>query len=144
MQIDGLPVENAVKPLSISITNGDIKRSKRKSPENCPTATACSRQLKVSDVRIHLARSYLRYNGKWVRYVTPNALRNEAMAYDRGGKFAPGDYMLYAVEPSKRDRRGEPNGKKRKKRSYRKVVGSNHILTDVRRNGNVRSERPKR
>jgi hypothetical protein len=122
--IDEKIVVNAKKSVILHITDGDISKAKKKKPDSCAAAIACRRQMHVAEARVHLGRTYLRNNGKWVRYLTSDALRSELIAFDKGGKFEPGDYPIYRIQPSKAT--GKQQGsRKYKKRShiYHRVIG---------------------
>ena len=128
--IDGKPVIDGKRPLSFTVTGGDIKGADRKRPENCVIARACRRELKAEEVRVHLSRTYVRTNeGNWQRYITPKDLRSELIAYDRGGSFASGEYTLPAPQPSKQlgKKRG---GKKFVRRGNKRKKP--HVVTDIR------------
>ena len=127
MKINGLPVKDGRKTIELLVTSGDIKRSTVKDPTNCAAAVACRRDFGASEARVHIGRTYLRFNGHWERYTTSPRLRAEIVAFDRGGKFQPGTYQLKKMQPSrKKDKhRGGKEGDGKKRRSY-------HVLTNVR------------
>ncbi len=140
--IDGKPVIDAKRPITITVNPKDIATADIKKPDSCAFAQACRRELKVKEVRVHLGRVYLRNNeNNWVRYLTPHNLRNEIIAFDRGGKFIAGEFQLMAPTPTKK--LGKAKGsltnktrayKLRKKRDsapgYKKRPY--HVMTDVR------------
>lgn len=100
--IDDMPIFNARHALTIHVRPGDISRADKKHPDACAVARACRRELHCADVRVHLGRVYVRQNkGSWQRYLTPRSLRTEIIAFDRGGTFMPGEYVLSAPQPSK-------------------------------------------
>lgn len=133
--IDGLPVIDARRALKLHITPEHVKRASRKRPDNCAIAQTCLATPGVKEVRIHLSRAYLRSNSKnWQRFLVSPVLRSEIIAFDRGGKFAPGDYVLHKVTPTKRLGKRQGGNKKpgtaryqggHKRRAY-------HVVTDVR------------
>ena len=134
-EIDGLPVLNATKPIELIITEKDCKGGNRKHPDTCAAAVALQREFHASEVRVHLSRVYIKTTpDKWVRYITTRPLRTEIIAFDRGGKFAPGTYHLLGVRKSMRTR----NGKKQKppKRPGAFPQKGNrtkrHVVSDVR------------
>jgi len=89
LAIDGIPVTDALKPLMLHVLAGDCKGA---IPEACDfrCRSRHQRELGAIDCRVHLGRVYIRQNkGNWQRYGTPNSLRNEIIAFDRGGQFAP-------------------------------------------------------
>jgi hypothetical protein len=128
MKINGLPVKNAKKPVLLHILPKDIAASKSKKPDNCAAAVACKRQLGATEARVHVGRTFLRFNGHWDRYYTSKALRAEIVAFDRGGKFEPGEYMLSPVNKKRVKQTAYPKktGKKVKKRA------KYHVLTNIR------------
>lgn len=102
-QIDNLPIIDAKMPISLSITQKDIDSARVKAPNACAAAVACKKKLHAREVRVHLSRIYVRYNDQnWMRYMTPRSLRSEIVAFDRGGKFEAGDFVLSAPQPSKK------------------------------------------
>lgn len=128
--IDGKPCFDAKKPIVLHITKQDVARANVKKPDTCAVAQTCLRKKGVKEVRIHLSRAYVRFNAtNWQRFMVPTALRSEIVSFDRGGRFSPGDYSLYAPEPSKKlgaDKRKRPSAPKgNRRRKY-------HQLTDVR------------
>lgn len=132
MKINNLNVVDAKKTITILVGKTDIRNAKVKDPANCAAALACKRQLHSTDVRVHVGRTYVRKGGKWVRYLTSRSLRSELVAFDRGGKFEPGEYTLYAMKPSSRTGKRQGSDKPKK---YRKKVRIYHTLTGVRPRG---------
>lgn len=132
--IDGLPIMDAKKPVKLIINDNDINKADPKEPKDCAVARACRRGLHVKEVRVHLGRVYLRQNeGNWVRYMTPRYLRSEIIAFDRGGKFVPGEYTLQAPGPSRRTKKAQ-GSKKSKSRPVKSKTKRRapHVVTDVR------------
>lgn len=131
-EIDGIKVEDGKVPLTLNVRRIDAARASRKEPDRCAVARACYRELHATEVRVHLSRVYVRTNGTYKRYCTPPCLRNEIIAFDRGGQFAPGQYTLTVPGPARRltgKQRGGvkthrvPTGRKRRKP---------HVVSDVR------------
>lgn len=130
--IEGMPVIDGKRPLKLKITANDCRKGDPKDPSSCAIARACRRELHVAEARVHLSRVYIRATGakSWTRYNTPAALRQEIIAFDRGGSFAPGEHIIPIVIPSKKltgKRQGGPGGGKksahpRKRRAYHKVA----------------------
>jgi hypothetical protein len=100
MRINGLKVVDAKKQLKIRITPQDIRDGDSKDPAMCAAALACKRDLKATDARVHVSRTYIKLNGQWLRFQTPSSLRSEVVAFDRGGKFFPGEYVISPMSPS--------------------------------------------
>lgn len=111
--IDGLPVKNMTKPIKLTITAADCTRGKARMPNSCAAALAATRQVpNCGEARVHLNRIYLRLGKVWWRGRVPNALRTEIAAFDKGGQFAPGNFMINPISPSERpigERTGGPD-----------------------------------
>lgn len=134
MKINGLPVTDASKPLTIKITAGDCKKGDSKEPQSCAAAQAALRQTSASEARVHISRTYLKFGKKWVRYQTPAALRQEIVSFDKGTGFSPGEYVLRAIPPSEIALRGGRAGStpklKRGRPGHHRA--KSHMLKDVR------------
>ena len=133
--IDGKPVLDAKRAITLTITPNDIAKADRKEPVDCAVARACRRELHAKEARVHLGRVYVRMNeGNWQRFLTPKALRSEIIAFDRGGSFEPGTFVLSAPTPSK-VATGKRRGGKTPIKKARRVTGAKrvrHVVTDVR------------
>lgn len=110
---------------------GSVKNAKA-----CAAAVALCRQPDVEAARVHLSRVYIKHKREgWVRYATPPALRNEIIAFDRGGAFAPGEYKLSPLQPTIRNR---PNAPKKAYKAAKKKVPQRgnrakpHVVSGVR------------
>jgi len=121
LKIDGMPVHDAKSRVVIEINREDINAGKSKEPSSCAAARACLRQVpKCTSVRVYKSRTYLKIDNKWFRYHTPNSMRLEIVAFDRGTNFLPGVYVLSPMQPSHRglgksqSKTKAPNGKKKK------------------------------
>src|SRR5262245_60716231 len=101
MKIDGLPVVDALRSVILHINKGDVAKGRKKSPSKCAAPLARIREFKVKEARVHLGRTYVRVNDKWIRYLTPHSLRSEMIAFDRGGSFDPGEHRLMKMQPSR-------------------------------------------
>lgn len=135
MAIDGKPVMDAKRSLKLIITKNDCARASIKEPQDCAAARAIRRELHAKECRVHLGRVYVRTNeSNWQRYVTPDALRSEIIAFDRGGAFSPGEYVLAPLPPSKRTGKQYGADKKpaKKKRGGKKRRRTPHFVRDVR------------
>jgi hypothetical protein len=95
--IDGMPLVDADKPVTIHITETDCERGSKKDPGKCAAALALKRDTACDESRVHLACTYLRFGDKWLRYATPSALKAEIISFDRGGGFYPGDFRLHPM-----------------------------------------------
>lgn len=119
-KINGLPVKDGKKSISIMVTPQDIKRAHVKDPTMCVAALACRRELGCTEARVHIGRTYLRFNGHWDRYITSPNLRTEIVSFDRGGKFTPGEYALLKMQPSRRTDKSRDYNKPRKRKLKRR------------------------
>lgn len=129
--IDGLPVTDAKRPMTLHISKRDCSYGNPKHPDTCAAAKCIKREYKAIDCRVHVSRVYIRQNnGNWLRYVAPQALRTEVIAFDRGGRFMPGEYLLSPPKPSKpRKYRAPKKGGKRKSNGHRMKA---HVVEDIR------------
>ena len=121
MKINGLPVKDAKASIDLTIVPKDVKNASRKDQTDCVVAVACKRDLGCTEARVHMGRTYLRFNGHWTRYLTPLKLRSEIISFDRYGKFVPGEYKLLKMQPHRKldYKRKRPTGPhKLKKRAY--------------------------
>lgn len=129
--IDGLPVINAKRPVKLTVTEKDCKGGNPKNPDSCAIARCMMREFHASEVRVHLSRAYVKTTpDKWVRYITTKPLRTEIVAFDRGGTFAPGEYHLSAITPSKQVRKHKKT--KKPGTGTRAKPVKRHVVTDVR------------
>ena len=99
-KIDGEPVGNAAVAIRLTITAADIQKGAPLNPNACAVALGACRQLpQVTAAKAHLGCIYLRFKGQrgWRRYRTSLALAREIVAFDRGGKFYPGEYDLLPI-----------------------------------------------
>lgn len=131
-EIDGKIIVDAKRSVTLHISKADVAKSDRKRPESCAAANCIKRELHAKEVRVHLSRVYIRTNeGNWQRYVTPDNLRSEIIAFDRGGSFAPGEYKLIPFQPSHRLAKKRKSGKSGKfpQRGNRQKP---HVVKDVR------------
>jgi hypothetical protein len=144
MEINGKKVVDATKPVLIHITERDATDGDNKNPSGCAAARAVKRDLpECVSARVHIGRVYVETPKRWIRYETPDALRTEIVAFDRGGTFQPGAYKLQV--PAKRDyskstsgaqSNGGSRGKNAKKRAKTLVAKiKRHELSGIRPKG---------
>lgn len=135
-EIDGLPVVDAKSPITLHITADHVKRASRKRPNSCAIAQTCLARPGVKEVRIHLSRAYIRSGlANWKRFFVSKTLRSEIIAFDRGGRFSPGDYILHVATKSHKlgaMRGGESGQTKPHETRGKNKRRSPHIVTDVR------------
>lgn len=137
MEINGAKVVDATKKVVIKITNQDCKKGNTKDPGACAAALACLRELpNCTEARVHLGRTYVKQGRSWVRYHTPQALRSEIVAFDRGGKFAPGEYTLTPMQPAKRTGKQQgTNTRLSTPKKFQKPRAKYHVISGVRQHG---------
>jgi len=134
MKIDGIKVVDAKRELHITVTPMDAKRGATKDASSCAAARACLREGHCTQARVHLGRTYLLVNGKWVRYHTPASIRSEIIAFDRGAQFDAGDYTLRPMGQSSllgAGGRGSNTGRNRPKHKQ-KMRKPYHFVSGVR------------
>lgn len=133
MTIDGIEVEDATKPLILHIREADCKSGK-KDPSGCAAAKAACRIDGVIEARVYRTRTYLLMQSKgkkvWKRHNTPNSIRNELIAFDRGGSFEPDDYTLGIVGVS--ERLGATAGRLPVKGGKRSGRNAPHVVKGIR------------
>jgi hypothetical protein len=148
MEINGKPVVDATKAAKIHITQRDTTKGDNKNPSSCAAARAAKRDIpNCVSARVHIGRVYIEQEKRWIRYFTPDALRTEIIAFDRGGTFQPGEYSLNPPSPAEseegrkarsgsntnRTRRGSSNPRKLK---VAKIT--RHEVTGIRPKGGNR------
>ena len=132
-EIDGVAVEDAKRPIKIVVGADDIKGASKQKPNNCAVARACYHHHLADEVRVHLSRVYLkRGKGQWVRYLTPRDMRSEIVAFDRGGSFQPGEFILKPIPHKMKlgKRTGTSTNENSKKRKTKRR--QHRTLLDVR------------
>ena len=100
----GLPLVDADEDMGICVTKMDVSTARKQDPANCAAANAIRREYKTTDVEVHLTRTYMLDTKKkqWVRFMTPENVSREIIAFDRAASFEPGNYVLKAPTPSER------------------------------------------
>jgi hypothetical protein len=141
MRINGTPVRDAKQKIVLTITPQDVKSGAKKNSNSCAAANALCRQEGCEAAKVHMSRAYIKKGKTWYRFAVPLALKNEVLAFDRGGAFEPGEYILAPVQPSirlgaprsdKPDTRGKRNHKSegKRKRPYHVVSGVRARMVD--------------
>lgn len=98
--INGKIVEDAKRKVRLEVMLQDVKEGDPKQPESCAAALACVRQMHAISAKVNLSRTFVEYYDCWLRYMTPDSLRTEIAAFDRGGKMSPGTHLLKPPPPS--------------------------------------------
>lgn len=138
MKIAGKPVKDADEKFVLTITKADVKSGAAKTSSQCAAAKALCRQTGCEEARVHFSRVYIRKQGKWLRFGAPPSLRNEVIAFDRGGEFAPGEYVIGPAQPivrldaPSRKRYDNRKNKTRSKNSGTKIKRPYHVVSGVR------------
>lgn len=151
MEINGKRVVDAKSKIKIHITPRDATEGDNKNPSGCAAARAAKRDIPhCINARVHIGRVYVEHKREWVRYFTPDALRTEIIAFDRGGTFQPGEYELKPPSPCEREearkeyRTGSEtnrsgSGRRTKRRQKIKVaIIKRHNVTGIRPKGAAR------
>jgi hypothetical protein len=125
MKIGGVEVKDADEKIVVKITKQDVRKGALRNANSCAAANALCRQEHCDEARVHFSRAYIRRGKKWVRFKVPAALRAEILAFDRGGEFKAGEYVLSPMQASVRfDRPTPPSYKNRKKKAHRPGAGN--------------------
>jgi hypothetical protein len=138
--IAGKPVLAAEKRIMLDIVQQDISQGKSKDPGACAAARCILRQFaNAISARVHLGRTYIEFKDFWLRLKTPDSLRSEIIAFDRGGAFEPGHHELAPLCPSERKkytgRRQGSNEEDVKKKRKRKHIARAYRIPNVRARG---------
>lgn len=127
--INGIPVQDAKRNFKVDVLPVDIKSASIKQPGNCAVARACKRELGVTEALVHLTRVYLLQGNRYIRYEAPRSMRDEIIAFDRGGRFEPTSFVLKPVPQDRRLGRKRQGGtddasykKTGRKRSYHRTA----------------------
>lgn len=135
MKISGRDVVDATEPIQVTINKRDITLGKKKNAHGCAAAIALCREHHADEAVVHFSRAYVRRGNTWYRYRVPQMLRSEVVAFDRGGEFQPGDYLLKAIEPAhklnSRKRRNSSKGGSTPKTGNR-PRGPYHVVSGTR------------
>lgn len=90
----GLKIVEAKKPLLLEVRGMDIARATKKDPQSCGFARACKRSHKVKAAYFFRTTAWLEYSDRIVRYILPQSMQREIVAFDRNQTMAPGLYQL--------------------------------------------------
>jgi hypothetical protein len=128
--INGRQCIDATESISLNITDNDCQLASRKDHANCVLSRACMKHT-GSDVLVYVSRVYVKqiHQDVWVRYVIENTLRTQVVAFDQGGAFNPGQYVLNKPASDKRLGRSSGGQKNTDRKTPRKMPVK---LTNVR------------
>ena len=149
MEINGKKVVDATRKLKINISPRDATEGATKDPASCAAARAAKRDIPhCISARVHIGRVYVELKDKWVRYFTPESLRTEIIAFDRGGSFQPGEYELNPpskaeTEESRKKYRKETRDQSTRNRSRHPAQSPRKTLIAKVKRHNVTGIRPR-
>lgn len=87
-------VKDGSSAIRIKVTGEDEKKSRKKDHNECALAVACKRMKHLDGVIISRTTAYLVKDRTATRYYLPESVQKEIVAFDRGGGFSPGEYIL--------------------------------------------------
>lgn len=93
-------VVDAAANTTIEVTKANTESKAVKNHQECALAVACKQKMKLDDVIISRSMAYLIRGKTAVRYKLPENVSREIVAFDRGGKFAAGEYDLKKPQPT--------------------------------------------
>lgn len=129
---NGLTVVEAKKDTVVTVKKCDAS-AKRKQPEHCAFAQACRREFGAKRVIFLRSIAYIQSGDKLTRYILPSSVQKEIMAFDRGGRIVPGEYILKAPKRgmtlrAQRRYTKVKRGKAKRQRSF----GARHYTAEIR------------
>lgn len=145
--IDNLPVRDAKFSTTLKIHKTDVRTGKIKNPDECVVARACRRALDAREVKVHINRVYVRTNKEpkvWTRYVVPASMKQEIVAFDRGGKFEAGEFKLRAPSPSQTQQGQKARAAKARKNKAAELAHAAKRPTTEKGRAKVAAKKPKR
>lgn len=80
--------------LDITISTQLANSKAIKQHNKCVVAEACKKEKNFDGAVVALTKVYLVKGNKAIRYDVPESLEIEIKAFDKGGRFAPGEYRL--------------------------------------------------
>ncbi len=94
-------VSDAKKSIQVCVKKEDSKSGRKKDPQNCALARACTRSKIADGAIIGISFSYLVKGTHATRYKTSETVGREITSFDRHQDFAAGaNYTLSKVGPS--------------------------------------------
>lgn len=128
MRIDGLPVRDAKRGLTLEVTEDDIRHSNPQDPAGCAAAVAVMRQEGVAKALVHLSKVYIKRKTFWERFESPRSLRTEVVVFDRKGEFAPEEFELKAPHLSSTSEARREHWQRNKDKYKLQVPGGKNAL----------------
>lgn len=126
----GLPLVDATRDMELRVTKNDVKFAKKNDPRNCAAAVCISRIMKT-EAEVHISRTYIKADNKWIRFITPPAIGREITSFDRSAIFESGDYTLKAPPQSQKLGYGRGKGGHVRTETGKKHR-VNHMTTNIR------------
>lgn len=130
-------VRDADEAVVLGVTDSDIRRGRPKDPFSCALAECGKRQEQVDAAVIRQRSAYLIREGDAVRYSVPVTVRQELVAFDRGGKVFPGRYELRVPPASQRlgadaRQKKKANGSRTRRTPAAVHVTPRHVTAGIR------------
>lgn len=132
---DVTKVKDARSDIEIEVTKADGQASP-KDHKNCAIARACKRGLNLDGAVVSRSVVYLVKDDEATRYLIPNAVAREMVAFDRGAGFAPGEYELkrpasHKMGPGTHSRKPRKPGSRPRGKPRHQTAGLRSKLMDV-------------
>lgn len=100
--LNGKPVNDAAKPLTIQVQRQDISGATPTDDQNCPVARALLRGYKILSVSVGAGVVYVETPKQYVRFILSREDREMIHAYDQAGYFRPCTLTLLVPSPSRK------------------------------------------
>lgn len=125
-------VKDASRPLTVRVTEADVRASKKKDHSGCAVAKACLRFKPVDGAIVSVSTAYLIKGNSAIRYKVPQAVAREIISFDRAAVFSPGEYTLNS--PASFNKLGATSATGSNNRSGTgKARGFNHVSHGIRK-----------
>lgn len=133
MQINGKVVVNSKRKIKLEISAIDVRKGRMKDPSTCAAAQCLLRTVPgILSARVHKKMTYIEFENRWERLLTPTALQHEIVAFDRGAAFYPGNYMLRPLSPAEQLRYDQKHNDKFNRPNKSKRIRPYHITEGIR------------
>ena len=114
--LNGKPVYEAKRKLTLYVKADDVKSARRKDPKACAIARCVVREKIVESARIGTRVALIEYKSHFERYKVPMSTGKDIKRFDEEGSFVVGKYDLlppasYEKVTGKAHDRGRPSGK---------------------------------
>jgi hypothetical protein len=127
-------VVDGQRRVRVTVATSDLRGSKKKAPDNCAMARACTRAFALDGAVIRPSVAYFVRGRTATRYRVPQSIYREIVSFDRHGDFRPGEYHLRPVDPAHRVGRhqGGAGKKNRAAKSRRSTPRAYHRTLGIR------------